>query len=193
VSIDTNGIPRITNKRNLSFPISAIDSHFPLSHVNVYVIDVPVYGSKGLSVEAKDSKSFDRQIGVELSPGNNRVQVSVSNTQGFESLRQSFGIVYEGPVPQPELYVLAMGVAKYANDSLNLAYPAQDAESIIKLFEDRAAQKEMVTVIQPGNSGPVEQPKSFYKVHSLKIVNKKATIENIVAARNFLEGAKTDD
>jgi WD40 repeat protein/uncharacterized caspase-like protein len=192
VYIDTKGIPRVTNKKSLTFKIKAQDSSFALAHVNVYVNDVSVYGSKGLSV-AKEATSLERQIDVELSPGNNRVQVSVTNTQGVESLRQTFGVAYEGPAPQPELYVLAIGVSKYADESLDLKYPADDAESIIKLFEDRAAQKEMAMVIQPGNSGLVERSKSFYKVHRLKIVNENAKIENIVAARKFLEQAKTDD
>lgn len=193
VYINTKGIPRISNKKNLTFQIKAQDSSFALAHVNVYVNDVSVYGSKGLSLDKKDATSLERQIEVELSPGNNRVQVSVTNTQGVESLRQTFGVVYEGPAPQPELYVLAIGVSNYADKSLNLKYPADDAASIIKLFEERAAQKEMAMVIGPGNSGLVEQPKSFYKVHPLTIVNENAKIENIVAARKFLEQAKTDD
>jgi WD40 repeat protein/uncharacterized caspase-like protein len=193
VGIATRLIPTVTKQKNLSFQVKADDANYALARLNVYVNDVPLYGSQGLNVGAQKAKNLTRDVTLELLPGNNRVQVSVTNEKGVESMRRTFGVIYEGTTAPPELYILAIGVAKYSDSSFNLNYPAQDAANIVKLFEDRATQQEKALVIDPKGSHEDEQPKSFYKVHTMLLKNEQVTLEKIPAARSFLERAKIND
>jgi WD40 repeat protein/uncharacterized caspase-like protein len=186
VSVATRAIPSVTKRRELRFHVGASDDAFALMRLNVYVNDVPVYGAQGLDLGGVRAQTLDREVGLELSPGGNRVQVSVVNKNGVESIRQTFGVIYEGAAGPPSLYVLAVGVAEYSDRSLNLTYPAKDAEKIVRLFEGRAAQARQAA------SGDARRP-GFQKVYSLLLTDADATVERITAAHDFLERAQTDD
>src|SRR5690606_34587296 len=71
------------------------------------------------------------------------------------------------------LFVLAIGVSKYAASELNLAYPAKDAKDIGALFDERARR--------------------FAKVRVKKILDRDVTRGQVLAARAFLEESKVDD
>ena len=133
---------------------------------------------------------------LELNEGNNRIQVSVLNEKGIESIRRTFNIKYNGDVPKPELYLVAVGVSNYQDEKYNLKYPALDVANIIKLFEKRTAEKETVYVISPkpgDKAGLIEQPKSFYQFHQLELTNENAILEKINGIRDFLKNAKPED
>lgn len=185
VSVAARAVPGVTRRRALSFRVSARDDAYALARLNVYVNDVPVYGAKGLELGAAASRTLEREVSLELSPGRNRVQVSVVNVKGVESVRQTFGVIYDGAAPPPSLYVLAVGVAEYADRRLKLTYPAQDAEKVVRMFERRAAQER--------EAAAGARPQVFRQVHSLLLTDANATVEKITAAREFLARAQTDD
>ena len=71
------------------------------------------------------------RVELELTAGPNKVQVSVHNVKGIESLRQTFDIAFAGAAPKPDLYVVAIGVSDYADDAYDLNYAAKDARDLV--------------------------------------------------------------
>ncbi len=139
----------------------------------MYVNDVPLYGAKGQSLKASPSRTIDRQIVVELTNGQNKIQVSVLNTAGVESFQETRYVNYRGPVITPNLYVLAIGVSDYADNNFDLKYASKDAKDITDLYASQAGK--------------------FGTVKTLTILDTEATKEKIKAAKIFLKQARPDD
>jgi len=64
------------------------------------------------------------------------VRVRARNVRAILSTIESVHVRYEAP--QRELFVLAMGVADYEDDGLDLAYPIKDADDLIARFQSEA-------------------------------------------------------
>ncbi len=173
LAINTATLPTSTTNRNIRFKVLATDSEYSLARLNVYVNDVPIYGSAGTDISEPQTRRLERFVDLELSQGNNKIEVSVLNEKGVESLRQTFNINYTVASPRPTLYVLAIGVSKYADSAYNLNYADKDASDLISFFQ---SQKER-----------------FSEVKVLPLLNAQATKKNILEARAFLMQSKVDD
>jgi len=172
VSLETKSLPFATKEKTLELKIRAKDDLHVIDRINVYVNDVPVHGSRGISVIRDADKSLKRKLSVELVPGRNKVQVSVHDVLGVESLKETFEITYEGPAPQPELYILAVGVSAHRDARFDLRYAAKDAGDV---------------------AAALRGAKGFAKVHERVIIDTEATRPRIGQARKFLEAARVDD
>ena len=130
-----DNIPASTDKPLLSFELKAGDATYLLDRVQVYVNDVPVKGIKGISLKDKKTKTFEQKIEVTLGNGKNLVQVFSVNEKGLESLKESFEIECKKPVVKPNLYILAVGVAKYADKGHDLKYSTKDMNDFISMMK----------------------------------------------------------
>jgi hypothetical protein len=160
-------------EKRITFNVKAEDKVNTLERLNVYINDVPLYGSKGMSLKAAPSKTLERQIMVELTNGQNKIQVSVLNTAGIESFQETRYVNYRGAVVTPNLYIVAVGVSAYDDQSFNLQYAAKDAKDVATLYEKQVGK--------------------FGTVKTLTILDKEATAEKIKAAKIFLKEARPDD
>jgi hypothetical protein len=149
------------------------DSLYPLERYNVYVNDVPLYGSKGVSLKGKNLKNFTADISLELGSGENVIMVSVFNARGAESTRETFTVFCEKEGVKPNLYVLAIGVSEYADPGHNLKFAAKDAS-------------DFVITLKTGNE-------RFASVKTKLILNKDAVLGNISGLRSFFADSKPDD
>jgi len=166
-------LPVSTPERTLQLQVTADDDRFPLDRLLVYVNDVPIHGSAGLDLRAEKSRHHERSLAVELLPGRNKIQVSTLNSAGTESRKDTVEVVSTAPAPGSDLYVVSVGVSKYADVKMNLKYAAKDAQDIAKLFKSRGSR--------------------FGKVEVLQILDGEARRENILAVRQRLLGTKIDD
>nr|MDQ3816488.1 caspase family protein [Acidobacteriota bacterium] len=194
VSVLTPNLPVATKQRTLALKIRASDALVPLLRFNVYINETPLYGARGLDLSgAQNGHALERDVSLELTEGVNKVQVAVMNEKGGEGTA-TLRIKYDGPVPRPHLYVLAVGVSKYKDERYNLTYAAKDAADLVRLLEERAREREQKMVIGGINPPHMEdREKSFYEVHALKLLDGDAVRENIVKAREFLRQAGPDD
>lgn len=193
VSVVAPGLALTTGQRTLAFKIRASDARAALARLNVYVNQTPLYGARGVDLRAQNTHAVERDVSLELGVGVNKVQVSVVNERGFEGTA-TLRIRYDGPPARPRLYVLAVGVSKYKDERYNLTYAAKDAADLVRLFEQRAAQREQKMVIDGRNPPHVQdKEKSFYEVQALKLLDGDATRENIIKARDFLREARPED
>jgi hypothetical protein len=182
LSSDTH-VPEVTNlnmegngyKKLIRASLS--DIKFDLKSYNIFVNDVPLFGARGKSVSGK---SIDIADSVQLSGGDNKLEISCINEKGAESFRATLNIYKEDysdrydKKPTKDLYFLGFGVSVYKNSQLNLSYAHKDAQDLGKLFESMNG-------------------KGFRNVYTKVLTNEQVTPENIKNAKEFLKDAKPDD
>ena len=214
VSINFRDLPSATKSRELTFMALARDTKYKLDRLIVYVNDVPILGSRGVNLRDRNSSGLTQEIKLVLTPGRNRVQVSVLNSAGAESLRQTFEVVYLESAPKPDLYVVAIGVSNYRyskahpDKNVDLKYASKDANDIADYLQHLTAigtvlrskgslvtshSRNARTQAQRRSTSATVMPHNFQKVHVLRIVNGDATRENVMKAHEFLLKSKPQD
>ncbi len=145
------------------------DRSFELDSYNVYVNDVPVFGSRGKRITGRNVIITER---VELNPGNNKIEVSCMNDRLVESFREQRFAAYDKTV-KSDVYFIGFGVSKYKNPDLNLVYPNKDVRDLRQLF--------------------VGMKGHFDSIHVHAFVDENCTTSNIRKAKRLLENASVDD
>jgi hypothetical protein len=80
---------------NITVKIKADDSKYNLDRIHIWVNDVPVFGKKGISIAAENTNSFTGEFTLQLSPGDNKIQIACLNEKGYESLKETFYTEYD--------------------------------------------------------------------------------------------------
>ena len=176
VEVLTTDVPVSVNTAALTLRVKAIDSKYPLDRFNVFVNDIPVYGTAGVPLQNKQVKSHEQEIQAPLVPGRNKIQVSVLNQQGVESLKQTVYTTSTAQAVPPDVYVVAIGVSDYKDKAYNLRYAAKDATDLLNAYK----------VIE-------QRPGSKSKVHVLDLTNQKATRPEILKAKEWLKQSRIND
>jgi WD40 repeat protein/uncharacterized caspase-like protein len=162
-----------TREQMLQLKIQAADSTYLLDRLHVDVNGVPVHGAGGISLRKSSAKTWSQAIDVELSAGKNKIDVSVLNEKGAESLKETISINYDTPAGKPNLYVVAVGVSDYEDARFRLTYADKDARDLADLFESKRDR--------------------FGEVKVQRILNREATREHILKAKDFLKTSRVDD
>lgn len=165
--------PLSTTERRLRLRVRAADPRHRLAKLLAYVNDVPAWGTGGADLRPLAATQAELEVAVELSGGSNKVQLSVLNDQGIESLSQTLAVACQAPPRKPDLYVLAIGVSRYRDPRLALHYAAKDAGDVAAFFE--------------------RQRQRFGAVHVQRLLDGEVTREAVQQARGFLAGSATDD
>ena len=176
VEILTTDVPVSVNAAVLTLRVKAADSKYTLDRLNVFVNDVPVYGTAGLPVPNRQVQTHEQELHVPLVPGRNKVQVSVLNQQGVESLKQTVYTTSTAQAPPPQVYVVGIGVSEYKDKAYNLRYAAKDANDLLNTY--RAIEQ------RQGNQS---------QVHVLSLTDRKATRQEILKAKDWLKQSKIND
>lgn len=159
--------------KDYEFSVTAFDDKYKLDRVNVWLNNVPVFGTAGVNIRNLHSFSFKKEINLELIPGTNKIQVSCLNEKGVESLKETFEIKYETAEQKPDLYIVTIGTTKYKDTRYNLNYAAKDALDISDLFKNNT---------------------EIYKnVYIKTLTNEDVTKENIENIGSFIEKAGVND
>lgn len=96
-------------------------------------------GTRGLKL-ASGGNTITREFDVTLLPGENRFElIALSTGQRIESNPAKLTINYQGTVATSDLYVLAVGLNEYKNNSLNLNYGRPDAEAFVNAVKQQSA------------------------------------------------------
>ncbi len=167
-------VPFATERREIPIELQARDLGGRLDRLQLYVNDVPIFGSKGLPVEADPDKVERRSLLIPLSAGLNRIQLLALDRSAVESLRDTRLVSHIGETEAPDLYVLSIGVSDYDDDRLDLTFAAKDARDVAETFARAAGGL-------------------FAEVKVKTLLDGDATRRSILAARSFLEEAGVDD
>ncbi len=169
-----NDISYKTKNQNLNLNITMSDDLYEIDRLNIWVNDVPFYGTRGLSLKEMQQKTFEKSIDLPLSVGMNLIQVSCLNSVGIESLKEEFEVEYESNSKQkPDLYLVSVAVAEYGESKYNLRYTVNDGEGFINLFKKRA--------------------NNYATVHVDSFYNASCTRDNVLRAKKRLMNSKPDD
>ena len=167
-------VPATTDAGEISLVIQATDSKYPLERLKVYVNNVPVNGRDGESLRDQNAQSLERTIPIKLAAGRNKIQVSVLNNAGAESLYANAEVNCTAQRPKPTLYAVALGVSEYSNSDWNLKYAAKDARDVLTRLKSKAGD-------------------SYGEVKELLLTDKEVTKESIAKIKDFLSSATIDD
>jgi WD40 repeat protein len=176
VELLTKEMPVSVNASTLTVRVKASDSKYALDRFNVFLNDVPVHGTAGLPLVNKQLQTQEQDIQVPLVPGRNKIQISVLNQQGVESLKQTLYTTSTAVVAPPEVYVLGIGVSEYKDKAYNLRYAAKDAGDLVAAYK----------ALEQRQGSPT-------KVHVMTLANQKATRTEIVRAREWLKRSMIND
>lgn len=173
IKILTREMPVSTTNKKFNFTVEAMDSKFLLDRLLVYVNDIPLWGMKGFDLKNLSVSKFTKEIYVDLSQGDNKIQVSVMNEKGAESFRESFNLSYETEITKPDLYLLCIGVSHFQQSEYNLNYASKDARDIVAFFN--------------------YNPEVYNQINKITLLDNEAITSNILAARSRLLNSKEDD
>ncbi len=95
---------------------------------NIYINDVPIYGSNGKILSGDEKMISER---VELTAGTNKIEVACRDEFWQESMRSPVYADYQEK-RKPDLYFLGFGVSKYQKAELNLQFADKDAVDLLK-------------------------------------------------------------
>jgi WD40 repeat protein len=151
------------------FNVDASDDLHKLDRLMVRVNQVPVSGLQGISLKAKDVMKTTMDVEVPLSEGVNRIQFSVINEQGVESLRETVEVISRNVAPSRIFYV-GIGISKYQDAAYNLQFADNDARELGKALRT-----------------------SPYNVSEKLILNQEATRTNILSLKTWLEQTTVND
>ena len=91
----------------------------------------------GAARAVKEGNVVRRTFRADLVPGENVFEVRAANGTGAWESEPAVVRVYRAKKgARPNLYVLAVGVSKYADPKLALKFPAADAAALARMFED---------------------------------------------------------
>lgn len=168
-----DAIPGTTSTKELSLKLNASDSKYFLDRINIWVNNVPVYGSNGLDLRNEKTKAVKKSVNLMLSQGNNRIEISALNEKGAESFKETIWISCSAPQVKPDLYIIGIGISEYQDSRMNLEFAAKDALDLANQFSS--------------------DKKDYGNVHTIKLLNRDATREKIREVKKTLMQSKVDD
>ena len=165
-------MPSITDSTSIGLNLHLKDDKYNLDRINVWVNDVAVYGSGGISLRARNINSYSTYLNVNLVKGTNSIQVSVLNQAGAESYKETLEIESTAGKDKPNLYLITIGESEFEESNYNLTYAAKDAKDVANLFS---------------------KSEVYENVFTKTLVNKEVTRINVQALNTFIDQAGIND
>ena len=199
----------------LQIKVKANDPKYSLSGFNVFVNEVPLYGSAGISIAQLKKQVWDTTVSIPLSVGENKIQVSVMNELGLENFKYPTYVNY---TPSHELaaktYYIGIGVNEFKESNHNLKYCVKDVTDLaqsfggfnteVKLFTNQQVTKENIlalksllnkttvndkVIISCSSHGLLDDSLNFYlAMHDVDFDNPKARGLKYEELENLLDG-----
>ncbi len=165
-------MPTIIEGDELDLNLNIKDSKYPLDRINVWINDVAIFGTNGISIRDKNTQEYTTSLKLKLAQGTNKIQVSVLNQAGAESYKETFTVNCKAGKEKPNLYIVAIGVSTFEQSQYNLKFAAKDAEDMAKVYANN---------------------KNYGQVFTKSLTNQEVTKENIEQLHEFLKAADRND
>ncbi|GAB2809054.1 hypothetical protein GCM10027043_05310 [Ferruginibacter profundus] len=165
------------HQQNIKLRIHASSYKSPLINFNLWVNEVPLFGSRGLRINRPGNKPYDTTITVLLTDGKNKIETSVTNSNGLENYRYPLYVNYAPVItPASKIYFIGIAVNKYA-DALhnNLKFPLDDIRSVITGLQNKSGNRFIIDTLF-NNDFNVSNLKRLKKKLSVLGVNDKVII-----------------
>ncbi len=155
--------------RDVTIDIDLSTKRGRLLRYDVFVNDVPVHGTRGRPAEGRSVRVTEQ---VPLTDGSNKIEVSVVDSSGVESLRD-WRQVDQPPGDPGAIHFLGFGVSRHRDPDLDLSYAHKDALDLARAVEGMRDH--------------------FEAVHVHTWIDDRVTVEAFDEARDLLEDAGVDD
>ncbi len=163
-----------TRDTEVNLKVNAKDDMYNVDRINIYVNDVPLFGTRGFSLRDKDTNEITKDFSVPLSAGRNLIHISSLNSSGVESLKEELDLFCEtGLDRKPDLYLISLAVNNYDQSQYNLQYTVNDGKSFIELFQ--------------------RNRRNYNQIHVDTFFNYSCTRENVLAVKEKLMKSHVDD
>ncbi len=144
VRIDS-GIPTSTNERTIAIPVSVNSEDKKLNTLFVNVNNVPAFGKDGITISGN---KWDSTLTLQLSNGENQIDITAVDEKGSRSLNVNQRIVYTGSQRKPALHLVTLGVSDYKDDQFDLTYAASDTDSLVSFWNDKKNRFSDINIYQ---------------------------------------------
>lgn len=133
--------------------IKASSISSPLQRFNVWVNEVPVFKTNGISLSNGFNYSLDTSISVKLSAGRNKIETAVYNAAGFESYRYPLFVNFKPKTTsKPRTWFIGIGVNKYTDPAYNnLKYTISDIRALAAGLRNKLGDALMVDTMFNNN------------------------------------------
>jgi hypothetical protein len=118
------------------------------------------------------SPNYHSKITIELARGLNQIEFYCRDDKDVKSLYKKINITSEKKTKKPDLYMISVGVSKYAENDYDLVFAAKDAREFAHLMQ---------------------QNKKFESIHNLTLLDADFTQKKFESATLFLANAKIND
>jgi WD40 repeat protein/uncharacterized caspase-like protein len=173
--LNADSMSYLAKQNIVNLYIKCTDEKYLLDRVNVWINDVPIFGSKGINIKDKSIHDWEDSLSINLASGVNKIQVSVHNQVGVESFRDDVYIKYEPALDsKPDLYLITLGVSSYKDKTFDLRFAAKDAQDIAAYF---------------GNN----QGRMYDSIHISTLTDEQVTRENVLKIKQVVQKATRDD
>ena len=118
--------------------IEAVDQGGGVSALALFHNGARIQSSDDSRVEGKITR---KSVRFNLVEGQNHLKATAASGDGsWEAEPVEIVVNYEKPLPRSEVYLVAVGVNRYADASLNLNFAAKDAHAFAELFRRRGGR-----------------------------------------------------
>lgn len=119
--------------------------------------------------ESDEAGERDVTVNVPLAPGQNWIEITPVDVEGVAGETTRFRVVRRGGYT-PNLFVVALGVADYDDDTLDLQYAAKDARDMAQAWVDCSGMQTRTLVLtdkEVKDAAVLEQIKGFLSAATL--------------------------
>jgi WD40 repeat protein len=155
---------------NIEMELEATDPSAKLGKLIVTDNGVLAYSTV---IPGNDGAKWSGRAEFSLSPGVNRIEVSVADSNGIESRRSPLEAYGPENEQKPALYVLAVGVSHYLRKGYDLTFADKDAKDL-----NDALQKQLP---------------HYRQIHAVVLTDENATRKTILDAGTKLQNAARED
>ena len=127
--------PGETESQEMTVEVEATDQGGGVAGLSLYDNDARIAPTGQMSLEGNTAR---RSFRLSLITGENRVKAKATSGDGaWESEPVEIVLRYEKPLAKSQLYLLSVGINRYADAGLNLRFAAPDAKAIADIFTQR--------------------------------------------------------
>jgi WD40 repeat protein len=158
----------------LDIQILGKDSSSFLDRFNVWINDVPLYAENGINLKNSMTHYLDTTIQIELSYGLNRVEVSLTNVNGIESLRSPLFLNFSSiSQKSPKTYFIGIGINEFEQTGHDLDFAVKDIHDFIEELKNHSKDLLIIDTL-------FNQSVTLYNVQAIKTQLEKLSVNDKV-------------
>jgi hypothetical protein len=135
-------IPRESQQRDIEILARVCDEGGGIESAVLYLRGAPIAieeATRSIGLREKPSPDYrcnEYSRAVSLSEGDNEIVLVARNQYGIQAAPANSVVSYAGGAKlKPSLHIAAIAVTDYADDTLDLKYPVEDAKAVLNAFE----------------------------------------------------------